>query len=98
MFFENLSFQKFPVIDMSKGKSTEEENIYWKYCLLCLWILKAYGQNPSIMGIIKGDKNWKEHDYFIFSRKNNFEKKIDVKSFDAGCQKCDKNFDVFITY
>ena len=76
MFFENLSFQKFPVIDMSKGKSTEEENIYWKYCLLCLWILKAYGQNPSIMGIIKGDKNWKEHDYFIFFSQEQFWKKL----------------------
>ena len=80
MFFENLSFQKFPVIDMSKAKSSKEAKIYWKYCLLCLWILKAYGQNPSIMGIIKGDKIERNMIITFFFSQEKFRKKLDVKS------------------
>ena len=44
----------FPVIDMSRRKSTEREDVLRK-CLLCVWLLKASGQNPSIIWIIKGD-------------------------------------------
>ena len=48
------------------------------------------------MWIIKGDKN--EKNMIITFFKEAFFKKIGREVFDAGCQKCDKNFNISLAY